>query len=190
MSKVKFGDKVKCLVTQFDVVVGETYPVIDVGDTGGVYVKDNAGDSFYLMSREWEAIPEQTSFKVGDRVRITKMVDDGRLYWAEQMSEFLGKSGVVQEAAPAGPGEDVCYLVSLDEGDTSGPWWYLGDSLELVGEQQDIYLVSGYASEFPTREAAEDYVKSIGSNGEEYRIAKLVRTVKVSRVTTISLEAV
>jgi len=183
MSRVKVGDKVKSLVTQFDVVVGETYPVIDVDDTGGVYVKDNAGDSFYLMSREWEAIPEQTPLKVGDRVRIAKKVEAEDFYWNEGgMTPLIGQIGtVVRPVTFAGT-----YNVDVDGDDK---WFYLPDSLEIVQpEQQDIYLVSGYASEFPTQEAAEDYVKSIGSNGEEYRIAKLVRTVKVARVTTVSLE--
>jgi len=186
MSKVKVGDKVKSLVTQFDVVVGETYPVIEVSAEGGVCVKDNAGDSFYLMSREWEAIPEQTPFKVGDRVRVGEVRSDYTAYVPE-LAELNGQFGTV---AIADGGDDDARVV-MD----GGRDWYLPlGALELVTdeqpEQQDIYLVSGYASEFPTQEAAEDYVKSIGSNGEEYRIAKLVRTVKVSRVTTISLEAV
>lgn len=87
-------------------------------------------------------------------------------------------------------GPDYTGSVSALWTDGTDEWWMHDDNVCALTEQQDIYLVSGYASEFPTQEAAEDYVKSIGSNGEEYRIAKLVRTVKVSRVTTISLEAV
>jgi hypothetical protein len=58
-------------------------------------------------------------------------------------------------------------------------------------QQQDIYLVSGFASEFPTLEAAEQRLTDgYGLHGEEYRIAKLVKTVRVSRVTTTTLGAV
>jgi hypothetical protein len=65
------------------------------------------------------------------------------------------------------------------------------DEYELVSEPQDIYLISGFSSEFPTLEAAEQRLTDgYGLHGEEYRIAKLVKTVRVSRVTTTTLEAV
>lgn len=77
MGKLKVGDKVRSLVTQIDVRAGELYEVKTVTD-GDVWVIDDVGDEFYLMSDEFEPVtvaeaPEdRPAFKVGDRVRVIK----------------------------------------------------------------------------------------------------------------------
>ncbi|WP_052503001.1 hypothetical protein [Brucella anthropi] len=73
---VKVGDKVRCLVTEFDVRKGELYEVLEVQDSGRVWFLDDVSDRFYLEVDEYELLPvaEATgkpAFKVGDRVHGT-----------------------------------------------------------------------------------------------------------------------
>ncbi|MEL4072247.1 hypothetical protein WKW50_19080 [Ochrobactrum sp. GPK 3] len=74
---VKVGDKVRCLVTEFDVRKGELYEVLEVQDSGRVWFLDDVSDRFYLDVDEYELLPvaEATgkpAFKVGDRVVALK----------------------------------------------------------------------------------------------------------------------
>lgn len=73
MGNVKVGDKVRSLVTQMDVRAGELYEVKTIDD-GDVWVIDDVGDEFYLISGEFEILPVAAAqtFKVGDRVRVIK----------------------------------------------------------------------------------------------------------------------
>lgn len=75
MGTVKVGDKVRSLVTQIDVRAGELYEVKTVDD-GDVWVIDDVGDTWLLLSTEYEILPvvaesakDKPAFKVGDRVR-------------------------------------------------------------------------------------------------------------------------
>ncbi len=72
---VKVGDKVRCLVTEFDVRNGELYEVLEVQDSGRVWFLDDVSDRFHLEVDEYELLPvaEATgkpAFKVGDRVKV------------------------------------------------------------------------------------------------------------------------
>lgn len=73
---VKVGDKVRCLVTEFDVRKGELYEVLEVQDSGRVWFLDDESDRFYLEADEYEPLPVadatgKPAFKVGDRVHGT-----------------------------------------------------------------------------------------------------------------------
>lgn len=72
---VKVGDKVRCLVTEFDVRKGELYEVREVQDSGRVWFLDDVSGRFYLEVDEYEPLPVadatgKPAFKVGDRVKI------------------------------------------------------------------------------------------------------------------------
>ncbi|WP_176074653.1 hypothetical protein [Brucella intermedia] len=74
---VKVGDKVRCLVTQFDVREGELYEVKEVHDGSRVWFLDDVADRFFLDADEYELWPVadatgKEAFKVGDRVRLIK----------------------------------------------------------------------------------------------------------------------
>jgi hypothetical protein len=193
--QVKAGDKVKAIDSWLDMTAGKQYDVRAVyGDSGTVEILDDAGDLNCLCEGEYELVPQPQEFKTGDRVRIVKRAVDagGKFFWAVAMTALIGEVGTVKGEAYA----NGAYPVKV-EGE-SWEYCYLPESLELVTEeeqpepqQQDIYLISGFASEFPTLEAAEQRLTDgYGLHGEEYRIAKLVKTVRVSRVTTTTLEAV
>jgi hypothetical protein len=196
--QVKVGDKVKATEKAkgwSDITPGNVYFVQRVsGETGTVQILDDVSDRNVLTKGEYELIPQPQTFKAGDRVRIVKRAVDagGKFFWAVAMTALIGEVGTVQGEAYA----NGAYPVKV-EGE-SWEYCYLPESLELVTEeaqpepqQQDIYLVSGFASEFPTIEAAEQHLASgWGKDSEKYRIAKLVKTVRVSRVTTTTLEAV
>lgn len=84
MGSLKVGDKVRSLVTQIDVRAGELYEV-KVVDDGDVWVIDDVGDEFYLISDEFEILAvaeasgtEKPAFKVGDRVSLTANKGEGR----------------------------------------------------------------------------------------------------------------
>jgi hypothetical protein len=190
--QVKAGDKVKATEKAkgwSDITPGNVYEVHSViGDT--VRIRDDVSDLNVLTKDEYELVPQPQEFKAGDRVRIVKKVDLAGFFWNDaEMNPLIGKLGTVEYEAYG----NGAYSVSVDG--ESYAFCYLPESLELVTEEaqpeQDIYLISGFASEFPTLEAAEEHLTSgYGLHGEEYRIAKLVKTVRVSRVTTTTLEAV
>ncbi len=54
---VKVGDKVRCLVTEFDVRKGELYEVLEVQVNGRVWFLDDLSDRFYLEVDEYELLP-------------------------------------------------------------------------------------------------------------------------------------
>lgn len=70
VENVKVGDKVRCLVTECDVVSGGIYSVVLVdSDTDGYAVRviDRVGDRYWLEHGEWEPI---TSLSANDTVRL------------------------------------------------------------------------------------------------------------------------
>jgi hypothetical protein len=186
--QIKVGDKVKATdkaSNWSDITPGNVYEVQNVyGET--VEILDDVGDHNVLSEDEYELVP-QKPFQAGDIVTPNASERDrcftsGRMYTVSKVRESRHWGG------------QVIYLTD-DTGNLSR--FRNADFWDLVSrpaaeqpepQQQDIYLVSGFASEFPTQGAAEQYVESIGDNGEEYRIAKLVRTVKVSRKTVVTLE--
>lgn len=72
---VKVGDKVRSLITEFDVREGEIYEVDTIG-ADGAWVIDDVEDDYYLCSDQYEPVAVAGSngnrFKVGDRVRLIK----------------------------------------------------------------------------------------------------------------------
>jgi hypothetical protein len=187
--QVKAGDKVKATDKASgwpDITPGNVYEVHSViGDT--VRIRDDASDLNVLTKDEYELVSEPESAvtaKAGDI--ITPI---------EESSGFTpGKEYRVK----ANDNDNGCEFLDIEE-DDAGEWRYraaagftiVRRAEELVEQPQDIYLISGFSSEFPTLEAAEQRLTDgYGLHGEEYRIAKLVKTVRVQRVTTTTLEAV
>lgn len=117
MGKLKVGDKVRSLVTQIDVRAGELYEVKTVDD-GDVWVIDDVGDTWLLLSTEYEILPvvaesakDKPAFKVGDRVQI--IVDS--LSWY--------RTGEIAEVIRADGGDNDCY-VRFDTHRMDGDCWY------------------------------------------------------------------
>lgn len=62
MRKVKIGDKVRCLVTEHDVVAGRTYPVTFVNqDTGLIEVRDDIGEDYALLEAEYSFVSREST---------------------------------------------------------------------------------------------------------------------------------
>ncbi|MEJ5079760.1 hypothetical protein [Ochrobactrum sp. MYb379] len=126
MGKFKVGDKVRSLVTQIDVRAGELYEVKTVDD-GDVWVIDDVGDTWLLLSTEYEILPvvaesakDKPAFKVGDRVQI--IVDS--LPWY--------RTGEIAEVIRADGGDNDCY-VRFDTHRMDDDCWYAKwDHLKLV----------------------------------------------------------
>lgn len=103
---VKVGDKVRCLVTEFDVRKGELYEVLKVQDSGRVWCLDDVSDRFYLDVDEYELLPvaEATgkpAFKVGDRVKaintdgVNNLISVGKLYTVASLHFVNGVAGPI-----------------------------------------------------------------------------------------------
>lgn len=122
---VKVGDKVRCLVTEFDVRKGELYEVLKVQDSGRVWFLDDVSDRFYLDVDEYELLPvaEATgkpAFKVGDRVRVLS----DYLPWAHG-----GEIGTVQKVDKR---DRDCFVKFETERMGDHTWYVRWDNLELA----------------------------------------------------------
>lgn len=126
MGKLKVGDKVRSLVTQIDVRAGALYEVKTVSD-GDIWVIDDVGDTWLLLSEEFEILPvvaesakDKPAFKVGDRVQII----------VESLPWY--RTGEIAEVIRADGGDNDCY-VRFDTHRMADDCWYAKwDHLKLV----------------------------------------------------------
>ena len=99
-------------------------------------VFDDGADWWYLEESLALAgsSSEHESFKKGDRVRVVaKHAVEGVLYWLDDdMDLTLGAEGVVTRIEQDDPFHTT-YRVALDNG---AGWWYLPQSLVLVGAEE------------------------------------------------------
>jgi hypothetical protein len=187
--QVKAGDKVKATEKASgwsDITPGNVYEVHSViGDT--VRIRDDVSDLNVLTKDEYELVPQQESAVTAQAGDIVTPIE-------ELVGFTPGKEYLVTRND-----NDAFPWIDLSEDDEGDNRYRPADEFVIVrraAEQpapqpQDIYLISGFSSEFPTLEAAEQRLTDgYGLHGEEYRIAKLVKTVRVSRVTTTTLEEV
>jgi hypothetical protein len=94
MRKARVGDKVRCQVTEHDVVAGKTYTVTYVA-TGGVEVTDDVGDDYMLLDNEYTLLCNESPIKDirGDGICVG---DEITYAFAGAQSRHLGLF-VVQE---------------------------------------------------------------------------------------------
>lgn len=113
-TEVKVGDKVRSLVTQYDVQEGNEYLVLEAHDDGCVYVYDDSQERFLLLDHEYETLPASVlpvaeatvNYKEGDRVILTK---DGK-----STTGAAGKLATITAWTDGKIFDDGEYLLKID----------------------------------------------------------------------------
>lgn len=184
----KVGDKVRCLRSYLDVTAGAIYTVDDVLISDAVHISDDVGDGWSLYPEDYELVTEDSAEEApeptkvlpqeGDRVKCLRThvdVTEGRIYRVDN----VGAEG----------------QVSISDDDKGQNWFLYQEDYELVTEYQPApqpaaqFLIQGYTTPHDSIEAAEEFAKEYGTNGQEFVITQIVRRVKLARTVSVSLEA-
>lgn len=184
MSKFKVGDKVRNVSDTWKGLTLQTvYTVAGLRDSTGVpciRLSEIAGayPQHWRYESSFELVKEGAphTFKKGDKVRCIRNDDH------YQRHLTIGRVYEVTDV------NDLCIYLVGDLGSVSGPFANRFEFVESAPSPE--YLLHGAGRVFSSLEEVEYYVKTYGVSGETAIITQVVKRVKVSRVTTTTLEAV
>lgn len=86
-------------------------------------------DTFWISNAS-ETNPNEVKFKVGDKVKVAKMLGKEGFFWYTELNDTLGEIGVVSEISDNGD------KINVKISDTE--YTYLNESLELVDDSPKV----------------------------------------------------